>query len=191
MKRLVAYSSFGHMGFIVLGIAAWTPVSLSGSVVQMVNHGITTGGLFVMLGMLEERAGTNDIDAFGGLWGKIPRFSVFLLLFALASVGLPGLNNFVGEFLILAGVFRVSPWTAVPAFIGIVLVLVYMLRMVQKILFVREAGALEICDLSLREGFVLSAFAVLIIFLGIYPAPLLDMVSGPIRLLTGGSGGLP
>jgi NADH-quinone oxidoreductase subunit M len=191
MKRLVAYSSFGHMGFIVLGIAAWTPVSLSGSVIQMVNHGISTGGLFVMLGMLEERSGVNDIDAFGGLWGKVPRFSVFLLLFALATVGLPGLNNFVGEFLILAGVFRVSPWAAVPAFAGIVLVLVYMLRMVQKVLFVRETGRLEICDISLREGFVLSAFAVIIVFLGVYPAPLLDLVNTPVRLLTGGSGGLP
>ncbi len=191
MKRLVAYSSFGHMGFIVLGIAAWTPVSLSGSVIQMVNHGITTGGLFVMLAMLEERAGTNDINAYGGLWGKIPRFSVFLLLFALASVGLPGLNNFVGEFLVLVGVFRAYPWAAVPAFMGIVLVLVYMLRMVQKVLFVREAGTLELCDVSLREGFVLSAFAVIIIFLGVYPAPLLDLVNAPIRLLTSGAGGLP
>lgn len=191
MKRLVAYSSFGHMGFIVLGIAAWTPVSLSGSVIQMVNHGITTGGLFVMLGMLEERSGVNDIDSFGGLWSRVPRFSAFLLLFALATVGLPGLNNFVGEFLILAGVFRVSPWAAVPAFAGIVLVLAYMLRMVQKVLFVTESGHLEISDISFREGLVLSAFAVIIVFLGIYPAPLLDLVNTPVRLLTSGAGGLP
>ncbi len=191
MKRLVAYSSFGHMGFIVLGIAVWTSVSLSGSVIQMVNHGITTGALFIMLGMLEERSCVNDIDAFGGLWGKVPRFSAFLFLFALATVGLPGLNNFVGEFLIVAGVFRAVPWAAVPAFVGIVLVLIYMLRMVQKVLFVREARALEISDITLREGFLLSVFAALIIFLGVYPAPLLDLVNTPIRLLTGGPGGLP
>ena len=95
------------------------------------------------------------------------------------------------EFLVLVGVFRAYPWAAVPAFMGIVLVLVYMLRMVQKVLFVREAGTLELCDVSLREGFVLSAFAVIIIFLGVYPAPLLDLVNAPIRLLTSGSGGLP
>ncbi len=191
MKRLVAYSSFGHMGFIVLGIAAWTPVSLSGSVIQMVNHGITTGGLFVLLGMLEERTQSNDIDAYGGLWGKTPYLSAFLLLFALATVGLPGLNNFVGEFLVIAGVFRHSPWAAVPAFFGIVLVLVYMLRMVQKVLFVRERGHLVLQDISFREGFVLSACAIAIVFLGVYPVPLLDLVKTPIQFLTGGPGGAP
>jgi NADH-quinone oxidoreductase subunit M len=191
MKRLVAYSSFGHMGFIVLGIAAWTPVSLSGSVIQMVNHGITTGGLFVLLGMLEERTNTNDIDAYGGLWDRVPLLSGFLFLFALASVGLPGLNNFVGEFLVIAGVFREYPVAAVPAFFGIVLVLAYMLRMVQKVLFVQEKAPLDLNDISLREGFILSACAILIIFLGVYPLPLLDLLETPVRLLAGGTGGLP
>ena len=191
MKRLVAYSSFGHMGFIVLGIAAWTPVSLSGSVVQMVNHGITTGGLFVLLGMLEERTNTNSIEAYGGLWGKIPLLSGFLLLFALASVGLPGLNNFVGEFLVIAGVFRDYPWAAVAAFFGIVLVLAYMLRMVQKVIFEQEKAPLALQDISLREGFVLSACAILIVFLGVYPVPLLDLIETPVELLTNGTGGLP
>jgi NADH-quinone oxidoreductase subunit M len=191
MKRLIAYSSFGHMGFIVLGIAAWTPVSLSGSVIQMVNHGITTGGLFILLGMLEERGGANDIDAFGDLWGRIPVYSGFFLLFALASVGLPGLNNFVGEFLVLAGVFRVSIWSAVLAFAGIVLVLVYMLRMVQKVLFLKAGDTLRLWDISPREGLVLSVFAIIIVFLGVYPVPLLDLIKTPIQLLTAGSGGLP
>ncbi len=191
MKRLIAYSSFGHMGFIVLGIAAWTQVSLSGSVIQMVNHGITTGGLFIMLGMLEERGGTNDIGAYGDLWGRIPVYSGFFLLFALASVGLPGLNNFVGEFLVLAGVFRVSAWPAVLAFAGIVLVLVYMLRMVQKVLFLKPVDTLHLWDISPREGLVLSVFAIIIVFLGVYPVPLLDLIKTPIQLLTVGPGGLP
>jgi NADH-quinone oxidoreductase subunit M len=186
MKRLVAYSSFGHMGFIVLGIAAWTPVSLSGSVIQMVNHGVTTGCLFILLGMLEERAHTSDVDAFGGLWGKTPYFSAFFFLVALASVGLPGLNNFVGEFLVLVGVFRAHPWPAFLAFCGVVPVLIYMLRVVQKVLFTQEKSPLGLSDISLREGFILSIFAFIIVFLGVYPAPLLDLVRTPIHLLTGG-----
>jgi NADH-quinone oxidoreductase subunit M len=186
MKRLVAYSSFGHMGFIVLGIAAWTPVSLSGSVIQMVNHGVTTGCLFILLGMLEERTYTSNVDAFGGLWGKVPYFSAFFFLVALASVGLPGLNNFVGEFLVLVGVFRAYPWTAFLAFCGVVPVLIYMLRMVQKLLFMRERSPLDLSDISLREGFILSIFAFIIVFLGVYPAPLLDLIRTPIHLLTGG-----
>lgn len=190
MKRLVAYSSFGHMGFIVLGIAAWTPVSLSGSVLQMVNHGITTGGLFILLGMLEERTGSNEIDAFGGLWGNVPYLSGFILLFALATIGLPGLNNFVGEFIIIAGVFRHFPWAAAVGFCGIVLVLIYMLRMVQKVIFLERKGS-AMADISLQEGLVLSVFALLIIFLGVYPVPLLDLLNHPIHILTAGTGGMP
>jgi NADH-quinone oxidoreductase subunit M len=186
LKRLVAYSSFGHMGFIVLGIAAWTPISLSGSLLQMVNHGITTGCLFVLLGMLEERVQTSDVDAFGGLWGRAPYFSAFFLLVSLSSLGLPGLNNFVGEFLILIGVYRMSPWMAILAFCGVVPILVYMLRMVQKVLFTEERSPGEISDISLREGFILSLFAIIIVFTGVYPAPLLDLIRVPIHLLTGG-----
>jgi NADH-quinone oxidoreductase subunit M len=167
LKRLVAYSSFGHMGFIVLGIAAWTPISLSGSVLQMVNHGVTTGCLFILLGMLEERTDSHDIDAYGGLWGKVPYFSAFFLLVSLSSLGLPGLNNFVGEFLVLVGVFRVSPWMAVLAFCGVVLILVYMLRMVQMLLFTQQRSPISIGDISFREGFILSSFAIIIIFLGV------------------------
>jgi NADH-quinone oxidoreductase subunit M len=186
LKRLVAYSSFGHMGFIVLGIAAWTPISLSGSVLQMVNHGVTTGCLFILLGMLEERTADRDIDAYGGLWGKVPYFSAFFLLVALSSLGLPGLNNFVGEFLVLVGVFQVSPWMAVLAFCGVVLILIYMLRMVQKLLFTQGKSPAVIDEISLREGLILSLFAIIIIFLGVYPAPLLDLIRMPIQLLTGG-----
>ncbi len=191
VKRLVAYSSFGHMGFIVLGIAAWTPVSLSGSVIQMVNHGITTGALFLMAGMLEERAGCRDSASFGALWGKVPYFAACFLLFSLATLGLPGLNNFVGEFLILAGVFRVSPVAAVFALVGIVLVLIYMLRLVQNLLFGPERVQRKMADLSPRELVILVSLALAVIVLGVYPAPALDLIRVPIVLLTGGKGGLP
>ena len=191
MKRLVAYSSVGHMGFVALGIAAWTPVSLSGSVLQMVNHGITTGALFALVGMLDERAGTRDMGAFGGLWGRMPLFSAFFLLFSMASAGLPGLNNFTGEFIILVGSFRAIPGAAVMAFIGILLPLVYTVRLVQELLFVTERRPLALPDLSLREGAILVVLAILVIYLGVHPAPVLDMVNLPVTILTAGKGELP
>ncbi|HEY6839145.1 MAG TPA: NADH-quinone oxidoreductase subunit M, partial [Geobacteraceae bacterium] len=138
MKRLVAYSSVGHMGFVALGIAAWQPVALSGAVLQMVNHGVTTGALFALVGMLDERAHTREISRFGGIWGKAPVFASFFLFFSMASAGLPGLNNFAGEFLVLAGAFRSVPLAAAIAFAGIVLALVYTVRLVQDTLFGQE-----------------------------------------------------
>src|SRR6266568_5955918 len=106
MKRLIAYSSIGHMGYVAIGIAAWQPVALSGSILQMANHGVTTGALFCLIGMLDERAHTRDIAEFGGLWGKVPLWSFFFLIFSLTSIGVPGLNSFIGEFLILAGTIK-------------------------------------------------------------------------------------
>ncbi|HEX8960548.1 MAG TPA: NADH-quinone oxidoreductase subunit M [Geobacteraceae bacterium] len=185
MKRLVAYSSVSHMGFVALGIAAWTPVALSGSVLQMVNHGVTTGALFALVGMLDERAETREIGAFGGLWGKMPLFSAFFLLFSMASAGLPGLNNFAGEFIILAGSFRVFPTAVVLAFIGIILPLVYTVRLVQQLLFVTERRPLPMADLSGREGIVLAVLAVTAIYLGVHPSPVLDFLRVPVALLTG------
>jgi NADH-quinone oxidoreductase subunit M len=186
MKRLIAYSSIGHMGYVAIGIAAWQPVALSGSVIQMANHGVTTGALFCMVGMLDERAHTRQISAFGGLWGKIPLWSFFFLLFSLASVGLPGLNNFVGEFLVLAGTFKVSPLVAGLAFTGIVLTLIYMVRLVQEVLFQQERQPLPLADLNLREIIVLAVLALLNIWMGVHPAPLLELIHEPVRLLLGG-----
>jgi len=185
MKRLVAYSSIGHMGFVALGISAWTPVALSGALMVMVNHGITTSALFAMVGMLDERAQTREIEAFGGLWGKIPRFSFLFLLFAMASAGLPGLNNFVGEFLVLAGSFKVAHLSTVLAFLGVLIPLVYMVRLVQELLFQEERMPLPIEDLGVREGGMLAVLALADVYLGLHPAPLLDILHLPVALLTG------
>jgi NADH-quinone oxidoreductase subunit M len=185
MKRLVAYSSIAHMGFVALGIAVWRPVALSGALLQMVNHGITTAALFALVGMLDERAHSRDISIFGGLWGKIPRFSFFLLFFAMASAGMPGLNNFVGEFLILAGSFRVSPLAAFLAFLGVILPLVYTLRFVQETLFQTERQPLPLHDIGLREVGLLATLAVADIYLGLHPAPLLAVIKLPVALLIG------
>jgi NADH-quinone oxidoreductase subunit M len=187
MKRMVAYSSVGHMGFVALGIASWSPVALSGSILQMVNHGVTTGALFALVGMLDERAETRDIAAYGGLWGKVPVYSFFFLLFSMASAGLPGLNNFVGEFLVLVGVFRTTPWAAAVAFVGIVLPLIYTIRLVQEVLFQTERRPLALADVSPREGAILLAMAAIVVYIGVHPKPLLDILRVPVGLLTGGA----
>ena len=179
MKRLVAYSSVSHMGFVALGIAAWSPVALSGAVLQMVNHGVTTGALFAIVGMLDERTDSREIATYGGIWGKVPMLSFFFLLFCMASAGVPGLNNFVGEFLVLVGTFRVSPAAAAGAFLGIVLTLIYTVRLVQEILFGKENKPLALSDLSLREGAMLAVLAVVAVYLGVHPGPVLELIKAP------------
>ncbi len=186
MKRLIAYSSIAHMGYVAIGIAAWQPVALSGSILQMANHGVTTGALFCLVGMLDERAHTREIAAFGGLWGKIPQYSFFFLFFSLASLGLPGLNNFVGEFLVLAGTMKKAPLVAALAFIGIVLTLIYTVRLVQEVIFQEERQPLALADLTPRELLILAVLAVVDVWMGVHPAPLLDLIHGPVQLLTGG-----
>jgi NADH-quinone oxidoreductase subunit M len=185
MKRLVAYSSVSHMGFVALGIAAWSPVALSGALLQMVNHGVTTGALFAIVGMLDERTESREIATYGGIWGKVPVLSFFFLLFCMASAGVPGLNNFVGEFLVLVGTFKVSPLAAAGAFLGIVLTLVYTVRLVQEVMFGKENKPLTLSDLSIREGGVLAVLAVVDVYLGVHPGPLLELIKAPIALLTG------
>jgi len=201
MKRLVAYSSISHLALVVIGIAAWNELSLAGSVLQMVNHGITTGALFIMVGMLDERAHTREMAAFGGLWAKAPAMSAFFLLFILSSLGLPGLNNFAGEFLIFVGLFREHPVIAAAAFAGVVWTLAYLLRLAQKVLFgpVTDTGALagEFPDLTAREYAVVVPLAVLVIAIGLYPSMLLRPLDAPIqglivivKVASAGTGGL-
>lgn len=187
MKRLVAYSSVGHMGFVALGIAVWTPVALSGAVLQMVNHGLTTTALFALVGMLDERAHSREIAAFGGLWGKIPQFSAFFVLFALASAGLPGLNNFVGEFLILVGSFPVASLATALAFIGVILPLIYTVRLIQEVIFQEGRSSLVLNDLTPRELSILAFLGLADLYIGLHPAPLLAIIKVPVALLTGGA----
>ena len=187
MKRLVAYSSIGHMGFVALGIAAWTPVALSGSILQMVSHGVTTSALFAMVGMLAARTKTREISFYGGLWGKVPILSCFFMLFAMASAGLPGLNNFVGEFLILTGSYKVAQTATILAFLGLILSLIYTVRLLQELLFQKERQPLAITDLTSREICTLTILALGVFFIGLHPGPLLDMLALPVHILTGGA----
>ncbi len=196
-KRLVAYSSVAHLGYVILGLAAWNVTALEGSILQMVNHGVTTGALFAMVGMIDDRARTRRLDQLGGLWARTPVLSCFFLFFALASLGLPGLNNFTGEILILLGTFQTRPELAVPAAAGVVLAAVYTLRLVREVLWGEPLGSEPWPDLSLREGLILVPLAILVVWLGLYPATFLAPLKEPVRLLLGSTqllalkGGLP
>jgi len=196
-KRLIAYSSIAHLGFVILGLAAWSTTALEGSILQMVNHGITTGALFSMVGMIDQRAHTREIANLGGLWSRIPVIACFFLFFSLASLGLPGLNNFTGEILILLGTFTSHPLWAALALAGVVFAAIYMLRLVQGVLWGTPKGQEPWADLSLREALVLIPLAILVLWLGLHPATFLEPVREPVQGLLNGTmfsgliGGLP
>jgi NADH-quinone oxidoreductase subunit M len=185
LKKLVAYSSVSHLGFVVLGLFTLTPQGLIGSIVQMVNHGLSTGALFLMVGMIYERRHTRQIDAFGGLWSSVPAFSVLFLLVTLSSIGLPGLNGFVGEFLILVGAFQVNRVAAVLATSGIIFAAVYMLWMYQRVIFgeIRHEENRGLNDLSIREWVVLLPVLLLIVWIGVYPAPFTTITQKSVEAL--------
>jgi len=140
-----------------------------------------------MVGMMASRTGTREISAYGGLWGKAPILSCFFLLFAMASAGLPGLNNFVGEFLILVGSYKVVQTATILAFLGLILSLVYTVRLVQRLLFQEERRPLVIADLCSREILIVTILGLAVLFIGLHPGPLLDTLAVPVKLLTGGA----
>ncbi len=181
----MAYSSVAHLGFVVLGLAAWNTTAMEGSILQMVNHGITTGALFAMVGMIDARAHTRQIAELGGLWSRTPVLSAFFLFFALASLGLPGLNNFAGEILILIGTFSAQPLWGAVALAGVVFAAAYTLRLVQGVLWGQAKGADPWPDLTLREALVLVPLALLVLWLGLHPAPFLKPLEGPVKELLG------
>jgi len=184
LKRLVAFSSVSHLGFVVLGIFALTSRSVTGSVIQMVNHGLATGALFLMVGMLYERRHTRMIADFGGLAKSLPRFSVVFLIVVLASAGLPGLNGFVGEFLILSGSYEPHPAAVVISALGIILAAVYLFWMVERVFFgpVSEENS-GLKDLMSREWLAIVPMIVMMVWLGIYPKPFLDKIEPSVDKL--------
>jgi NADH-quinone oxidoreductase subunit M len=185
LKKLVAYSSVSHLGFVVLGLAAGTQASTQGAILQMVNHGLTTGALFLLVGMLYERTHTRLIDRYGGLGGVMPIFTGIFLITTLGSIGLPGLNGFIGEFLILAGSWAEHPVAVVFAGLGIVLGAVYMLWMVQRVFWgpVHITANQGLPEINLREIFVVAPLVVLIIWIGVHPNTFLEPMEASVRLL--------
>jgi len=171
MKKLVAYSSVSHLGFVVLGICAMNANGIQGAVYQMVAHGISTGGLFLIVGMLSDRRHTRLISEYGGLKGVIPRLTAVFLIITLSSIGLPSLNGFIGEFLVLLGAFRWEPRYAVFAATGVILSAVYMLWMVQRVYYgeVTNEKNRTLPDLSSREWLVIAPVVAIAIFMGLAP----------------------
>jgi NADH-quinone oxidoreductase subunit M len=171
MKKLVAYSSVSHLGFVVLGLAAMNIQGVQGSVYQMLNHGISTGGLFLIVGMLSDRRHTRLISEFGGLKAVMPHFVAAFLVITLASIALPLTNGFIGEFLILIGAFKWSVTLAAFAALGVILSAVYMLWMFQRVNYgeVTNEKNRSLPDLSLREWTILVPTAAICIFMGVFP----------------------
>ncbi|MBS0000521.1 MAG: NADH-quinone oxidoreductase subunit M [Cyclobacteriaceae bacterium] len=175
LKRLVAYTSVSHMGFVLLGVFALNQVAVQGVVIQMIAHGISTGALFILVGSLQERVHTREISAFGGLWTKVPVMGSIALIFAMASLGLPGMGNFIAEFLILAGTFQSSVFFSVMAAVGLIAATLYSLRIFQQVFQGSPSLRMEtLSDLNLREMFILGIMVILIFWLGLYPRPALD-----------------
>ncbi len=183
VKKLVAYSSVSHLGFVMLGTFALTAQGLAGAVLQMVNHGLSTGALFLIVGMLYERRHTRQMSAFGGIWKVMPVLGALSLVVTLSSLGLPGLNGFVGEFTILLGAFRStvlgSPWFAGVATLGVILAAVYLLTMFEKVFLgpVRHEENRALPDLNAREVLTLVPILVLIFWIGLYPQPFLNLIN--------------
>ncbi len=185
IKKLVAYSSVSHLGFVVLGLFTLNPQGMVGGIIQMVNHGLSTGALFLIVGMLYERRHTRLIADFGGLWTVVPAMSALFLIVCLSSLGLPGLNGFVGEFLILVGAFQVNRLAAVLATAGIIFAAVYLLWMYQRVVFgpvTREENR-RLADLSAREWVILGPVLALIIWIGVYPVPFTSKTEASVQAL--------
>jgi NADH-quinone oxidoreductase subunit M len=178
LKRLVAYSSVSHLGFVVLGIFAGSLQGMTGGVIQMVNHGLSTGALFLLVGMLYDRLHTRDLGQMGGLANRVPVLSGFFLVVALSSLALPGLNGFVGEFLVLLGTFAVSKPFAVAAAAGIVLSAIYLLWAYQRAMHGEPltGDRAEVRDVTPLEYAILVPVVALIVAIGVYPKPFLDRI---------------
>jgi NADH-quinone oxidoreductase subunit M len=172
-KRLVAYTSVSHMGFVLIGAFAFTELAMQGVVIQMLSHGLSTGALFILVGLLQERIHTRDMNVMGGLWESVPRMGAMGMIFAMASLGLPGFGNFVAEFLILVGLFKTTVVWAVLATLGLVASTIYALRIVQKVFQGKQEKEWKIEDFNIREMFVMGSLVVTLVWVGIYPRPVL------------------
>ncbi|WP_259065968.1 complex I subunit 4 family protein [Mucilaginibacter sp. X4EP1] len=175
LKRLIAYISVSHMGFILLGIYAFNEMAMQGVVMQMVAHGISTGALFIIAGTLHERIQTRDLGQMGGLWAKIPKMGALGLVFVMASLGFPGLGNFVAEFLILNGSFMANQKLTIIATLGLVAATIYALRIMQKVFYGKEQKTWVIADFSIREMGIMITLVIAVVWMGLFPSAVLTV----------------
>jgi len=185
MKKLIAYSSIAHMGFVTMGVFTLTMQGVQGGIFQMLSHGIVSAALFLCVGVVYDRMHTREIAAYGGLADRMPLYAFCFMVFTMANVGLPGTSGFVGEFLALTGAFQVNTWLALLAALGVILSAVYALWLYRRVIFgVLEKPSLRaITDVTPREAAILLPLVALTLLFGFYPAPLLDVTSASVANL--------
>ena len=179
MKKLIAYSSVAHMGFVTIGIFSLTKQGMEGSIIQMISHGLVSAALFLCVGVLYDRYHSRMISSYGGIVNIMPKYAFVFMIFSLAALGLPGTSGFVGEFLVLVGIFQKNILVAVLASLGVILAAAYMLWLYRRVVFGRLANSeiKEMPDLNKTELYILGSIATLILFFGVYPEPLLDTIN--------------
>ncbi len=185
MKKLIAYSSVAHMGFVTMGIFSATTQGLEGALFQMLSHGFISGALFLCVGVLYDRIHTREIAAYGGLVHRMPFYAFLFLFFTMGNVGLPGVSGFIGEFLTMAGAFKVNSWIAFFAAFGVILSAAYALRLYRQVMYgdLTKQNLMSIADVDAREGAMLFALLGFALFLGVYPKPALDIFAPSVELL--------
>jgi NADH-quinone oxidoreductase subunit M len=185
MKKLIAYSSVAHMGFVTMGLFAVTAQGVAGGIFQMLSHGIVSAALFLCVGIVYDRMHTREIAAYGGLVNRMPLYAFVFMVFTLANIGLPGTTGFVGEFLSLIGTFRVNNWVATLAALGTILSACYALWLYRKIIFgtLERSALFAIRDMGWREIAIMTPLIVLTIVFGVYPKPVLDLSSASVMQL--------
>jgi NADH-quinone oxidoreductase subunit M len=183
IKKLVAYSSVSHLGFVMLGLFAFNLQGIEGGILQMINHGLSTGALFLIVGIIYERRHTRLITEFGGLSKVVPVFAAVFLIVTLSSIGLPGMNGFVGEFLIMLGAFKTHRWLTVVAVTGVIFAAVYMLWMFQRVMYgkVTNEENLRLTDMNGREIAYMLPILLLIFWIGVYPQPFLRRMDASVN----------
>jgi NADH-quinone oxidoreductase subunit M len=185
MKKLIAYSSVAHMGYVTMGVFAMNQEGVQGAIFQMLSHGLVSGALFLCVGVIYDRMHTREIAAYGGLVNNMPKYATVFLVFTMANVGLPGTSGFIGEFLTLLGIFKVNTWVALFATTGVILSAAYALWLYRKVIFgaLTKESLKGLLDLSPREKAVIYPLVVLTIFFGVYPAPVFDATSASVQAL--------
>jgi len=188
LKKLVAYSSVAHMGFVTMGIFSFTVQGVDGAIFQMLSHGLVSAALFLCVGVVYDRMHTREIEAYGGLVNRMPLYAATFMVFTLANVGLPGTSGFIGEFLTLVGAFRANTWVAFLATTGIILSVAYALYLYRRMIYgpLEKPSLRSIADMNYREVLVFTPLVLLVIFFGFYPAPLLDVTAVSVKKLVAG-----